>query len=171
MAREVDKRKTGRALRRLKRAAERAGAAGGPGLTPWEKEFVAGVAERLETYGSAFRDPAKGALEEALSQRQTQVVRALDKKARPKTKAKAEPSGKPEAPGTAKPGPRSTFKRKTPVRAPRGRDINDDLPADAAAPVDPSALRPARNPPAAPLASLPKRGRPALRVIAGGKDR
>jgi hypothetical protein len=153
VAREVDKRKTGKAMRRLKRVAERAAAEGGPGLTDWEKDFVAGVSERLETYGSAFRDPAKGALDEALSQRQTQVVRALDKKSRPKTKASENPG---EATST-KPGPRSTFKRKTPVRATRNRDINDDLAAEPE-------VAAVSSPPIPP-----KRGRPALRVIAGGK--
>ena len=156
MAREVDKRKAGKALRRLKRAAERASAAGGAGLTDWEKDFVAGVSERIETYGSAFRDPAKGALSEALSQRQTQIVRALDKKGRPKTKSAAMPEE--PAPG-AKPARRSTFNRKDQVRTKRGRDINDDLGAEA----------PARIPAAPEIA--PKRKRPALRAIPGGKDR
>ena len=154
MAREVDKRKTGKALRRLKRAAERVAAVeGGPGLTDWEKDFVAGVTERLETYGSAFRDPAKGALDEALSQRQTQIVRALDKKGRPKIKA----SGKPDGAAGDRPAPRTTFKRKPPVRASRSRDINEDVPAEPAAPI-------AEAPPLPP-----PRGRPALRLIAGGK--
>jgi hypothetical protein len=157
VAREVDKRKTGKALRRLKRvaerAAERAAAAGGPGLTDWEKDFVAGVSERLETYGSAFRDPAKGALDEALSQRQTQVVRALDKKGRPKNKE----AEKPGEANPARPAPRSTFKRKAPVRTSRGRDINEDLPVEPAAPTVETPATPSR------------RGWPALRVITGGK--
>ena len=81
MAREVDKRKTSKALRRLKRvaerAAERAAAEGAPGLTGWEKDFVAGVSERLETYGSAFRDPTKGALEEAINFKGPALVNCL----------------------------------------------------------------------------------------------
>ena len=88
--REVDKRKTNKALRKLRRAAERASEEGGPGLTNWEKEFVEGVTTRLEKYGSAFRDPGKGRLEEALSQRQTQVTRVIEKKSRKaKVSAKA----------------------------------------------------------------------------------
>lgn len=147
--REVDKRKTNKALRKLRRAAARASEEGGPGLTSWEKDFVEGVTGRLEKYGSAFRDPGKGRLEEALSQRQSQVARVIEKKSR---KAKAA-----EAPGDRKPDPpRPAFKRKSPMRSkskagwtPRVRDINADLPPDE---------------PTAPTAR-----RPALKVIPGGK--
>src|SRR5690349_8497818 len=137
--REVDKRKTNKALRKLRRAAERATEAGGPGLTTWEKDFVEGVTGRLEKYGSAFRDPGKGRLEEALSQRQTQVARVIEKKSR-KTKAPAGPGADRER----KPDPpRSSFKRKSPMRSkakpgwtPRVRDINDDpTPAEPATPM------------------------------------
>jgi len=150
--REVDKRKTSKALRKLRRAAERATEEGAPGLTTWEKDFVEGVTERLETYGSAFRDPSKGHLEEALSQRQAHVARVIDKKTRkPKT-------AEPAADGEKKPpGPRSTFKRKSPMRSkakpgwtPRVRDINDDVP-----PAEPE---------------TPTRKRAALKVIPGGKS-
>ena len=167
MAREVDKRKTGKALRRLKRAAERAGASDGPGLTDWEKAFVSGVAERLETYGSAFRDPAKGPLDEALSQRQTQIVRVLDKKGRPKR-----PSAKKSA-GIEPPKPvsHSTFKRKAPVRTRRGRDINDDLAPELAPELAPDLAQYGPAPKAPSLLTAPKRRRPALRLIPGGKDR
>ncbi len=103
---------------------------GGPGLTTWEKDFVEGVTGRLENYGSAFRDPAKGRLEEALSQRQAQVARVIDKKSR---KGKGAGRGWTERGQQAEP-PRSTFKRQTPMRSkakpgwtPRVRDINDDL--------------------------------------------
>jgi hypothetical protein len=142
--REVDKRKTRKALRKLRQAAERAGGEGGPGLTSWEKDFVEGVSKRLETYGSAFRDPGKGKLEEALSQRQAHVARVLDKKSR---KTNADASG-----GAAKLGlQRSALKRKTalgPRSKPRVRDVNDDM--------TPEALTPAEK-------------RAALRVVPGGK--
>src|SRR5262245_52029864 len=92
----VDKRKTAKALRKLQRAAGRAGSEGAPELTNWEKEFVEGVSKRLETYGSAFRDPGKGRLEEALSARQSQVARVIDKKSRPKSSKTAKAKdGKP----------------------------------------------------------------------------
>jgi hypothetical protein len=151
MPREVDKRKTSKALRRLKRAAERAQAGEGAApLNDWEKEFVAGVTQRLETYGSAFRDPSKGHLEDALSLRQTQVTRAIEKKTQPKRKAAAAPEN-PDAPR-----PRSSFKRKRPPSRTHARDINEDAepPAlEAAAPIRP-----------------PPRVRPSLKLIAGGRQ-
>ncbi len=129
---------------------------GAPGLTEWEKDFVAGVTERLETYGSAFRDPAKGSLDEALSQRQTQVVRTLDKKGR--TRTKSETSGKKtaEAAGDDKPRKHSSFRRKSSVRPSRGRDIHDDVPAGESAEASAPEAKPASR-------------RPVLRVIPGGK--
>lgn len=162
--REVDKRKTTKALRKLRRVAERATEEGGPGLTTWEKDFVEGVSERLEKYGSAFRDPGKGRLEEALSARQAQITRVIDKKSR---KSKTADPAKPGDDKTEK--PRSTFKQRQPMRAqslrkqeksgkaksawkPRVRDINEDV--EPAAPPEP--------PP-------PKSGPPSLKIIPGGK--
>jgi hypothetical protein len=141
MKREVDQRKTRKALRKLRRAADRATEEGGPGLTEWEQGFVEGVTTRLEKYGSAFRDPGKGRLEEALSARQAHITRVIDKKSR---KAKAgdvhpaaaagEPvrtsqqrASAPAAKSGDKPKSRSSFKPKAkPGWKPRGRDINDD---------------------------------------------
>ncbi len=144
MKREVDKRKTAKALRKLRRAAEAATAEDGPGLTTWEKDFVEGVTERLEAYGSAFRDPGKGRLEEALSARQAQVTRVIEKKSRKAKVDAKDPTAKPPAPK-----PRSSFKPKAkPGWKPRDRDINDDS--------EPT-----------PEAAAPKR--PALKVIPGGK--
>ncbi len=174
MARDVDKRKTRKALRRLKRAADEAGAPEGPGLTDWEKGFVEGVTHRLETYGSAFRDPQKGSLEEALSARQTQVARALEKKARRSKDAKGGAAGPNPGKDETRTGsaakrkagkgnaPRaySTFKRKTPVRASRARDINEDLAEEAA--VSPPPGRSGPRP--------PPRGRPKLRLVEGGRS-
>jgi len=73
--------RTRKALRRL-RTLETGAETGTVRLTAWESAFISGVSERLETYGSAFRDPAKGRPEEALSDRQGAVVRALSAKAR-----------------------------------------------------------------------------------------
>lgn len=161
--REVDKHKTRKALRKLRRAAERATEEGGPGLTAWEKDFVEGVSGRLEKYGSAFRDPGKGRLEDALSQRQAQVARVIDKKTR---KAKAGASGQgasgKDAAKERKPQlKRSTFKRKNPMGArssPRVRDVNEDLQAE-----------PATGTPPEPRLT-PAEKRAALRIIRGGKD-
>jgi len=151
--REVDKRKTTKALRKLRRAADRAKEEGGPGLTTWEQDFVEGVSTRLETYGSAFRDPTKGRLEDALSNRQAHIVRVIDKKSRKPLKAtdaKAD-DGKP---GVRPAG--GQMMRRTPMKAsgkpkwtPRVRDINDDL-------TPPDGDRPARK-------------TPTLKVIPGGK--
>lgn len=137
MKREVDQRKTRKALRKLRRAAERAEGEGGPGLTDWEKDFVEGVTDRLEKYGSAFRDPGKGRLEEALSARQAQITRVIDKKSRKADKA--DDASKPAAPK-----PRSSFKAKPRTKPaktgwkPRVRDINDD---PEPAPAKPPKLR------------------------------
>ncbi len=194
--REVDRRKTSKALRKLRKVVERTSGEEGPKLTAWEQEFVSGVSERLETYGSAFRDLTKGRAEEALSVRQSEVARVIERKSRPRN-AKIEKSGKIEKPGS-KPEDlsreteglrRSTFKRKTPPgKGPRVRDINDDpdlspsTPQTAAKPARTrrkSAFTPAlRDTPApetpapentAPDAPVPPARRPSLRLIRGGK--
>ena len=152
MARDVDKKKTRKALRKLKQVAERAGAQDGADLTDWEKDFVSGVQERLETYGSAFRDPTKGALDEALSQRQTQVVRALDKKTREKAKTPLK-TKKPLKTG-------SGFKRKSPAPRPRVRDVREDIETEPAPVEEASEAR--------ETAPTPEMRRAGLRVIEGG---
>jgi hypothetical protein len=148
--REVDKRKTTKALRKLRRAADRAKEEGGPGLTTWEQDFVEGVSTRLETYGSAFRDPTKGRLEDALSNRQAHIVRVIDKKSRKPLKAS---DAKPD---DTRPRTGGAMMRRTPMKAsgkpkwtPRVRDINDD--------------------PAAPQDQAPTPRTPTLNVIRGGK--
>jgi len=160
MKREVDQRRTRKALRKLRRAADRATEEGGPGLSDWEQDFVAGVTTRLETYGSAFRDPGKGRLDEALSARQAHITRLIDKKSRkarpaeagPAVAAGSEPTRTSQlrttsAKGADKPKPRSSFKSKTKADwKPRGRDINDGAAAAEAAPK-----------------------RPGLKMIPGGK--
>ena len=83
MPRDVDKRKTQKALRKLRKAAERAELEGIE-LTDWEKEFVEGVDERLTEYGSAFHDLSKGNADEALSMAQSEILKQLDKKSRGK---------------------------------------------------------------------------------------
>ena len=61
MKREVDQRKTRKALRKLRRAADRASEEGGPGLSDWEQDFVKGVATRLETLRLRLPRPRQGA--------------------------------------------------------------------------------------------------------------
>ena len=140
-------------MRKLRKVAERAQSEDASSLNDWEKEFVDGVSERLKTYGSAFRDPSKGSLDEALSQRQTQIVRVLDKKTKPKLKS----SEKPRKPLKAGSG----FKRKQPVRKGRVRDIRDDIqPEEVAIPDNLPADEP----------KDPAARRAAMRVIRGGRS-
>lgn len=140
MAREVDKRKTRKALRKLKRVADRAGACEAKPLTDWEKDFVQGVGERLETYGSAFCDPQKGSLEEALSARQADIVRTLDRKTRSKAKA-----SDPKAPDKSRKG----LARKTGLRSRSEKSV--------------------RKPQAEDSPETPESRRAAFRVIASDK--
>lgn len=84
MPRDVDDKKTRKALRKLRKAAERAELEGIE-LTDWEQEFIEGVDERLTKYGSAFADLSKGGSEEALSNAQSEILRQLDKKSRGKS--------------------------------------------------------------------------------------
>lgn len=95
-----------------------------------------------------------------MSQRQTQIVRVLDKKTRPKSKS-LEPSRTPMKAG-------SGFKRKTPERKGRVRDINEDIAdesvAHEAAPEPSIAETPAKP------AGDPDQLRAGLRVIRGGRS-
>ena len=114
MAREIDDKKKRKALRKLRKAAERAEAEGGPGLSDWEKEFVDEVGTRVEKYGSAFADPDKGNLDEPLSALQTIKLKEIDKKSRGKGGFK-----------------RSGFKSKGKKSyKSRTRDIHDDVEND-----------------------------------------
>ena len=115
MVRKIDEKKTRRALRRLSRARKAAETSDTPDreLSEWEGEFLGSLEARLETYGSAFNDPDKGNTEEALSARQTVKLREIEKKAKGKAR-------KPMSRGQG-------FKRKTPARPARGRDIYEDI--------------------------------------------
>jgi hypothetical protein len=70
------------ALRRTKRAADRAGVE----LSQWEGEFLGSVAERVSTFGRAFGDPEKGAPGAALSARQGVKLKEIASKAAGKPK-------------------------------------------------------------------------------------
>ena len=85
------------ALRRARRAADKAGVA----LSEWEGEFLGSVADRVRTYGRAFGDPEKGAPGAALSLRQGVKLKEIAAKASGKPKAKLirrRPLGKNELP-------------------------------------------------------------------------
>lgn len=182
MARETDdkaaERATRKALTRIRRARDavtRAIAESGDAdaaetaraeLTDWEDEFMASVEARLNEYGSAFADPAKGAPGEALSRLQLVKLKEIEAKAR----------GKPRAGFTQK---RSSFRTKTAPMKPRSRDIHEDMdaPAPDAPPVREDArpspvLSPVPTPPRspAPAPAPAKAARPAFKVIQGGKE-
>ncbi len=75
--REAARRKALNALKRAKRAADKAGIA----LSEWEGEFIQGVADRINTYGRAFGDPEKGAPGQALSAMQGRKLKEITAKA------------------------------------------------------------------------------------------
>lgn len=167
MSREVDDRKKRKALRKLRKAAELAEAGLGPPLSDWEREFLEEVEQRIETYGSAFADPTKGALEEPLSALQTQKLKEIDKKAR----GKGDGGFKPR---------KGLSSKKTPAYTPRGRDINEDVEdeAEAVEPAPPESPDPQVEPKAPRLVSSGDAKTPVsrptkppkLRVIDGGGE-
>ncbi|MBP2158576.1 MULTISPECIES: hypothetical protein [Asticcacaulis] len=68
-------------LKLLERARKEATEAGVP-LSEWEGEFLESVSDRVRTYGRAFADPDKGAVNGTLSVRQGIKLREIRKKAR-----------------------------------------------------------------------------------------
>ncbi|HTM83137.1 hypothetical protein [Asticcacaulis sp.] len=66
-----------RALEKAKREAAEQGVE----LSEWENEFIEGVTERVKTYGRAFADPDKGAMNGTLSLRQGMKLKEIRKKA------------------------------------------------------------------------------------------
>ncbi|WBQ12614.1 hypothetical protein L2D00_12265 [Hyphomonadaceae bacterium BL14] len=173
MARDTDDREAERAtrkalarIRRARDAVTRAIAEAGDRdaaesaraeLTDWEDEFMASVEARLNEYGSAFADPAKGAPGEALSRLQLVKLKEIEAKAR----------GKPRGGFAPK---RASFRSRTPPAKPRSRDIHEDVDAP---PADPPRIAPVLSPPGAPdrsgQAPAPS-ARPVFKVIKGGKD-
>lgn len=146
MPREVDPKKTRKALRRLQRARKKIEDSGkSDTLSDWEDEFLGSVEDRLETYGSAFNDPDKGQLDEALSGLQTAKLREIEKKA----------AGKARKPMSRGKGFKSSFKRKG--AGPRVRDINEDIEKE---------MPQEDLPPEPPRPSGP----PKLRVVKGDKS-
>lgn len=76
--------RTLRALERAKKAAEDAGVE----LSEWENDFIDSVGARVKTYGRAFADPDKGAINGTLSLLQgvkLREIRRKVKKRNPKT--------------------------------------------------------------------------------------
>jgi hypothetical protein len=100
MAREVDRKKTRKALRIIRKLAAKGAAPetidpetgelkpgeGAVDYSQWENEFLTEVDQRLEKFGSAFHDLSKGRKEEALSNLQTVKLKEIAAKARGKTR-------------------------------------------------------------------------------------
>jgi hypothetical protein len=98
MPREVDTKKTRKALRIIRKLAAQGSAPetvdpetgevkpgeGAVDYSNWENEFLTEVDQRLEKYGSAFNDLSKGRSEEALSNLQTVKLKEIAAKARGK---------------------------------------------------------------------------------------
>ncbi len=86
------------ALRKAKRAADRAGVT----LSGWEDEFLGSVSARIQTYGRAFGDPEKGAPGQALSMLQSVKLKQIVAKA----KGEDKPRWGKAKPRNGRPGPR-----------------------------------------------------------------
>jgi hypothetical protein len=100
MGREVDRKKTRKALRIIRKLAAKGASPEtidpetgevkpGEGVvdySQWENEFLTEVDQRLEKFGSAFHDLSKGRKEEALSNLQTVKLKEIAAKARGKTR-------------------------------------------------------------------------------------
>jgi hypothetical protein len=71
------------ALKALKRARQAADTAKVE-LSNWEGEFLVSVETRVDRYGKAFRDPAKGGAAAALSMLQAQKLKEIAGKAKGK---------------------------------------------------------------------------------------
>ncbi len=98
MPREIDRKKTQKALRIVRKLAAKSAAPetidpetgevkpgeGTVDYSHWENEFLTEVDKRLEKYGSAFADLSKGKKDEALSTLQTVKLKEIAAKARGK---------------------------------------------------------------------------------------
>lgn len=98
MPRDVDPKQTRKALRIIRKLAAKGASPetidpetgelkpgeGAVDYSHWESEFLTEVDQRLEKYGSAFRDLSKGRREDALSQLQTVKLKEIAAKARGK---------------------------------------------------------------------------------------
>lgn len=99
------------ALKRARRAAERAGVT----LSDWEGEFLGSVESRVETYGRAFADPEKGVPGASLSLRQGVKLKEIAAKAK----------GKPRKSGFKKPSTTSAIKRRGTFGTPRSKSHDE----------------------------------------------
>jgi hypothetical protein len=96
MPRLVDPKRTRKALRKVRQLSALVAKPDAPNpdavdYSGWEREFLHEVEDRLDKFGSAFADPAKGSLDEALSLRQAQKLKELAAKAKQTGKEPAVP--------------------------------------------------------------------------------
>jgi hypothetical protein len=98
MPREIDRKKTQKALRTIRKLAAKSSAPetidpetgevkpgeGAVDYSQWESEFLTEVDKRLEKFGSAFADLSKGRKDDALSTLQTVKLKEIAAKARGK---------------------------------------------------------------------------------------
>jgi hypothetical protein len=98
MAREIERKKTQKALRIVRKLAAKSAAPdtidpetgevkpgeGTVDYSQWENEFLTEVDKRLEKFGSAFADLSKGRKDDALSTLQTVKLKEIVAKARGK---------------------------------------------------------------------------------------
>jgi hypothetical protein len=98
MAREVDPKRTRKALRVIRKLAAKSATpetidpetgeikpgSGEVDYSQWENEFLTEVDKRLEKYGSAFHNLSKGRREDALSMLQSVKLKEIAAKARGK---------------------------------------------------------------------------------------
>lgn len=80
MAREVDPRRARKAQRLIQKLRDAQENAAEP-YSGWEDEFLTEVSQRIDKFGSAFRDLGKGAPEDAVSRLQQQKLREIAAKA------------------------------------------------------------------------------------------
>ncbi|BBF80407.1 hypothetical protein [Asticcacaulis excentricus] len=78
--------RTLRALERAKKAAAEAGV----DLSEWEYDFIDSVSDRVKTYGRAFADPDKGAMNGTLSLLQGVKLREIRQKVKSRAAKPAE---------------------------------------------------------------------------------
>jgi len=90
-ARKALQKRTLRALERARKAAAEAGV----DLSEWEAEFIDSVSARVKTYGRAFADPDKGAMNGTLSLLQGVKLREIRDKVKKKGRP-ADPETEPE---------------------------------------------------------------------------
>lgn len=174
MPRDVDERKTRKALRKLQKAVERAELEGVE-LTEWEQEFIDGVNERLNKYGSAFADLSKGDADEALSMAQSEILKQIDKKSRGKLTGgftQRKPL-KPKKGMSYRPSVRriDDDMDEEEISAPQEPEPKPSRPKLAVSKISPDITKASELPPARTKAETPAaRPKPQFRVIDGGKS-